>query len=264
MSVWLNNLLISIFNIIVVLGQVAFQVTAIQFGTDQLQGAPSEHISSFICWYFWMGLLAKLIAEWIAVVLAYFIKAKTSATIAWSLFEVFLFTIVLSTKSCFKSHWFLSREPGESNPYKITYRVLKFAWKHNHSIQRSALTYWEDSIPSRIDLGKNKYGGPFSVEEVENVKTYLHLIRVLISLLGILVALQLIEYSLQGVIWNFTDSSSSLQYVVLTGASVDIIILGLLIPLHELIIFPLFQRYLPSMLKRIWIGALLHGCGFFH
>ena len=257
LSVWLNDLLISVFNIIVVLGQAAFQVTAIQFGTDQLQGASSEHISSFICWYFWMELVAKLITEWIAVVLAYFIKVKTLTTIAWSLFEVCLFTIVLSTRSCFKSHWFLSREPGESNPYKLTYRVLKFAWKHNHPIQRSALTYWEDSIPSRIDLGKNKYGGPFSVEEVENVKTCLHLIRVLISLLGILVALQLIEYSLQGVIWNFTDSLSSLQYVLWTGASVDIVILGLLIPLHELLMFPLFQRYLPSMLKRIWIAALL-------
>lgn len=260
LSVWLNDLLISIFNVVVVLGQAAFQVTAIQFGTDQLQGAPSEHISSFICWYFWMEILAKLVTEWIAVVLAYFIKDKTSTTIAWSLVEVCLFTVVLSTKTCFKSHWFLSREPGEPNPYKITYRVLKFACKHNHPIQRSALTYWEDSIPSRIDLGKNKYGGPFSVEEVESVKTCLHLIRVMISLLGTLVALQLIEYSLQGVLWNFTDhpgSSFSLHHVLLTGASIDVVILGLLIPLHELVIFPLFQRYLPSMLKRIWIGALL-------
>ena len=256
LSAWLNDLLISTFNIIVVLGQAAFQVTAIQFGTDQLQGAPSEHISSFICWYFWMDILAKLITEWIAVLLAYFVKVKSFTAITWSLFEVCLFTIVLSTKSCFKSNWFLSREPGESNPYKLTYKVLKFAWKHDHPIQRSALTYWEDSIPSRIDLGKNKYGGPFSIEEVENVKTCLHLIRVILSLLGILVALQLTEYSLQGVLWNSTNSSSSLRQVLLTGASIDIVVLGLIIPLHELVLYPLFQRYLPSMLQRVWIGAL--------
>ena len=29
----------------------------------------------------------------------------------------------------------------------------------NCPVQRSAFTYWEDSIPARIDLGKSKYGG---------------------------------------------------------------------------------------------------------
>ena len=38
---------------------------------------------------------------------------------------------------------------------------------------RSALTYWENKIPSRVDLGKRKYGGPFSEEDVENVKNIL-------------------------------------------------------------------------------------------
>ena len=54
-------------------------------------------------------------------------------------------------------------------------------------MQRSALTYWEDEIPSRIDLRKRKYGGPFTIEEVENVKTFLQLLKVLLSLSGILV-----------------------------------------------------------------------------
>ena len=30
----------------------------------------------------------------------------------------------------------------------------------------------EDDYPSRIDLGKDKYGGLFTVEEVEDVKTF--------------------------------------------------------------------------------------------
>ena len=253
---WLIDLLASVFNITVVLGQAAFQVTAIQFGTDQLQGASSEHISSFICWYFWMGIQAKLITEWIAVLIAFFVEFRQFITIIWSLVEVCLFTVVLSSKSCFKSSWFLSREPGITNPYKLTYNVLRFAWKHKHPVQRSALTYWENSIPSRIDLGKNKYGGPFSLEEVENVKTLLHLIRLILSLLGVLIALTLTEYSLQGVFWHFSDTGSN-KKDVLTGASVDVVILGLLVPLHEFLIHPLFRRCMPSMLKRIWIGAVI-------
>ena len=51
--------------------------------------------------------------------------------------------------------------------------MLKFAAKHKAPVNRSALTYWEDDIPSRLDLGKSKYGGPFTTEQVEDVKTFL-------------------------------------------------------------------------------------------
>uniref|UniRef100_A0A1X7SJY2 Uncharacterized protein n=1 Tax=Amphimedon queenslandica TaxID=400682 RepID=A0A1X7SJY2_AMPQE len=37
--------------------------------------------------------------------------------------------------------------------------------KHKYPENRSALTYWEEEAPSRLDLGKNKYGGPFTEEE---------------------------------------------------------------------------------------------------
>ena len=39
------------------IGLAMFQVTAIQFGTDQIQGASSEQLSMFIFWYFNMELL---------------------------------------------------------------------------------------------------------------------------------------------------------------------------------------------------------------
>ena len=35
--------------------------------------------------------------------------------------------------------------------------------------------YWEEDYPSRLDLGKKKYGGPFSEEEVEDVKIVLRI-----------------------------------------------------------------------------------------
>ena len=40
---------------------------------------------------------------------------------------------------------------------------------------RSALTYWEEDvyIPSRMDLRKSRYGGSFTTEQVEDVKTIL-------------------------------------------------------------------------------------------
>ena len=56
--------------------------------------------------------------------------------------------------------------------------MLKFAAKHKAPVNRSALTYWEEDIPSRVDLGKSKYGGPFTTEQVEDVKTFLKLLVV--------------------------------------------------------------------------------------
>ena len=66
------------------------------------------------------------------------------------------------------------------NLYKLIFRVLNYAGKHKYPKRRSALTYWEEDIPSRIDLGMSKYGGPFSVEEVEDVKTFFRLLPFII------------------------------------------------------------------------------------
>ena len=63
--------------------------------------------------------------------------------------------------------------------------MLKFAAKHKAPVNRSALTYWEEDIPSRVDLGKSKYGGPFTTEQVEDVKTFLKLLVVSVLLFSL-------------------------------------------------------------------------------
>ena len=68
------------------------------------------------------------------------------------------------------------------NPYKLVYGVIRFAIKHKHPIKRSAFTYCNDERPSRIDYGKQSYGGPFTTEQVEDVKSLLNIAKVLISL----------------------------------------------------------------------------------
>jgi hypothetical protein len=54
----------------------------------------------------------------------------------------------------------------------LIYKVIKFAIVTKHPQCRSAFTYCEDELPSRIDFGKNKYGGPFTTEQVEDIKTF--------------------------------------------------------------------------------------------
>ena len=92
-------------------------------------------------------------------------------------------SVVLITHSFFKL-W-LETNPLIINPIKLIAKVLNFARKNKCPRNRSALTYWEEDYPSRLDLGKEKYGGPFTVEEVENVKTVLRMIPLMICIVGL-------------------------------------------------------------------------------
>ena len=63
--------------------------------------------------------------------------------------------------------------------------MTKFACQHKVPIQRSAFTFCEDDIPSGLDLGKAKYGGPFSTEQVEHVKAFYGILKVLFALVPV-------------------------------------------------------------------------------
>ena len=78
-------------------------------------------------------------------------------------------------------HWLLAEYLG-GNPYLLTWRVVKFADQHNNPIRRSALTYCESDYPTRLDFGKQRYGGPIATEQVEDVKTLLNILIVLLCL----------------------------------------------------------------------------------
>ena len=56
----------------------------------------------------------------------------------------------------------LIKEPTTKNPFKLIYKVIKYAIYTKYPVQRSAFTYWKDNLSSRIDFRKNKYGGPFN------------------------------------------------------------------------------------------------------
>ena len=60
--------------------------------------------------------------------------------------------------------------------------MLRFAWKHKYPLQRSAFTYCDDERPSRLDFTKERFGGPFTTEQVEDVKILLRIMLVLLAI----------------------------------------------------------------------------------
>ena len=178
-----------------------YKANAIQFGLQQLQDAPSEILSSFIHWYYWSIHLSSLSLYYVSVpALFYYRKCKINLSsrffnlhgqnlqiLGWLFFfPVLLMLICVSTGLILLilSVDKLDVHQVKMNPFKTIFKILQYTWKHKYPERRSAFTYWENKEPSRIDFGKQKYGGPFTNEEVEDMKTFFRLLNLMLFLFG--------------------------------------------------------------------------------
>ena len=64
--------------------------------------------------------------------------------------------------------------------------MLNYARKNKCPQLRSALTYIDEEHPSCLDYGKHKFGGPFTEEEVEDVKTIFGLTSLLVLVYAVI------------------------------------------------------------------------------
>ena len=244
---------VMIFLIPLGIGYGGFQANIIQFGVDQLVDASSNKVKAFIVWYVWTYIGSQITAS----LTLYYVSAVQYKLVSLSLLICANLSTAMSLNFIFKN--VLIREPSAKNPFNIMYKVIKYALKNKRPRLRSAFTYWEDKVPSRINLGKMKYGGPFTTEQVEDVKT---LFRVLFIVLVVAALFGTIDEQYESTkiyfqsMFNFDDSHLS-SYVYYNFY----FIAGTIsIPLHEIFIYPLFSHCLPTF-NSYWkciIGVLLY------
>ena len=173
------------------IGYVMFIANILQFGTSQLRDLPSQDSVTFLCWFFWTSSFGSVLSfsthlpghrSFIKVPHNMFDFDSLTASMDNTLLCL---SIVSSAFILFVLHkrgtWFCTESVRE-NPYKLVYNVIKFACLNKRPIHRSAFTYCEDKLPSRMDLGKLRYGGHFTTEQVENVKVFLRIVMILFSL----------------------------------------------------------------------------------
>lgn len=247
--------------IMFVIGFSGFQANIVQFGLDQLLDASSEELSLFLHWLVWTEYVGELVVKLLITSSPY----SSSLRIVLGFLSVpFLIVITsLLVFSCLKRHWFHC-ENTVRNPYRNLYKVLKFATKHNRPVgPRSAVTYSDDVKPARIDFAKKIYGGPFVTEVVEDVKTCL---RILVMLLAI-APLFLFEvptyhiFPVLGVhigsngVLNFT--TYSYEWMLFESGNLSPIITVVCIPLYILLLYPHIKKWVPRILYRMGLGAVL-------
>ena len=156
------------------------------------------------------------------------------------IFVVSSFALCLHSKF---DHKFEFSETLVKNPYKMVYLVLKYAWQNKYPENRSALTYWENKIPNRINLGKYKYGGPFKEEDVEDTKTFWRITIVILSTFGFFIAYYHTVLGVLSYTNSFKDSTNSLNgygsYALWSFFNELIVIM---VPILELGVIPLFPK----------------------
>ena len=243
----------------VIIGLSGLNVNAIPFGTDQMLGASSDEISAFIHWFVW-AMYTGLASGYMVNFLPCTGMGDEQLSLVSMLFAVAISSVSLCLDFLCQNR--LVIEPVSQSPLKSVYSVLKYAATHKYPARRSALTYWEEDIPSRIDLGKSKYGGPFTTEQVEDVKTFFRLLLMSVAISFFVYPLFLFGNSLNMFASHFQQlrklSHSNGCYNMLLDFSTSvyyvIVILG--IPLYELAIYPLARHWIPSTLKRVGITAI--------
>ena len=259
----------SIWVFMIALIVVVFNANIIQFGMDQLHDSPRDHQSLFIHWYFWtwnVGYLGSQIVSNIyrhlsrrGYTIMNHLKPTLFITIMIALATIIL---IVSLSIAHRMKRLFLIDSARNNPYKLVYRVTKFARQHKVPVHRSAFTYCEDEVPSGLDLGKAKYGGPFTTEQVEDVKAFYGILKVLLAMGPVFFMDIATDHLLDNYYFHTRHQfKSSILYwsdLYLLGYGVLLsVLIVAIIPLYICLVRPFISHYIPGMLKRIGLGILL-------
>ena len=225
--------------------------TVLVYGMDQLMGAPTIKVRAFIYWYVWILTVAR--STIFCIDFVPITKYRTGMLI-FSTVAFTLFTLSLCL------HFILHNRFDNMairNPYKMVYKVIKYSIHNKYPRNRSALTYWENEVPKRIDFAKHQYGGPYSHEDVENVKTFFRILAVMVALSVCLMSFDPFFIGTINWIKQFKDSDN-------TNTELTIWLIGngtvlISIPVVQFIILPLFPKlefFLINPLKGIGLAMV--------
>ena len=231
-----------------------FHANAIQFGMDQLVDAPSYDIASFIRLYGWVWFFSRFLSE----------MSHNCFCHHYEGIDTLIIPGLLTVALCLDficSGWLL-HEPVFKNSLLLIYQVLKYAVKNKYPHKRSTFSLWDKKQYSRVDLAKTTFGGPFTVQQVEDVKSFWRIVLIMsiASLYGSLV----IYMNEAGKKLGFhLNSYCPDDYGCKQGCFWEVFVEGfgplfisVFIPLFEISLACFKRCHKVPMLKRILVGML--------
>ena len=239
------------------IGNACFLAAMLPFLTDQIIGATSDELSAVVQWYVW----GQYFGWGTAQTLFFIVDYPNSEVIGVGIVCVYAIPLALIIISdCFCQQW-LDRTHKVTNPIKLIIQVLNYTRKHRYPERRSAFTYIDEEHPSRIDFGKDKFGGPFTEEEVEDVKTVLRLIPLIICASFFRIADETPVTMFESDYYEKNSYNDYFFYTLEFGLNIWLVPI-VLIPLYRFFLRRFFHRYTPSLLKSLGISLLLYLVGY--
>jgi len=229
-------------------------VCGFHLGLDQLADSPSWQVSSYVSWYCWIFFLAYVIKS--------IAGECTDKLIAIGAIIFFLSVGICLDVLCKKS---ISIQAKSSNSLKLIYKVLKYAAKNKYPRTSSAFSYWDAKKP-RIDLAKARYSGPFTTDEVDDVKAFVKII-IIVTICAFLPGIfyTFTIFSGYKIMYHYSDSMAQgtpdyrhcLVHSIIYSSPSYLIVLA--IPLYECFVYPYMWKQLASVTisRRFVVGIFL-------
>ena len=238
-----------ILSLILAIGLGGFHSNIVQLGIDQLTDASTTEITSFITWYTMMLYISGVTLQY-----------ATYCTIDSFYVRTFAVALFLSVALCLDGlfHNWLVKEHSNRTSLNLVYKVVKFLIK-----RKDRQVIKSERIVSQFDAAKHMHGGPFTNQQVEDVKSILRiilLIAVCATVAGVITpveyATQLLQHTMQG--WSHEPKLDEC-YERLSIWYSDYWFVIALVVLYEFIIHPLYIRCFVKIriTSRFLLGTVL-------
>ena len=254
--------------IVYMCGLVGLLINSVQFGIDQMPDASSSELSAFIHWY----VFATCAGIWFPqAVLGLLASCPTShpdsetpsnrQITVLAILPTLLLSLGLLSDSYFRHHLII--EPHTTNPFKLVTGVFKYISKNDRPTNPSAYVYTMTTIPNRFDFAKLQYGGPYTTEQVEDVKTLLRILLLMSPTIIILACTTLTAFHLgefEKHIRKCSKISECNQTLITFFVYNYWFVAMVFIVINEFLIHPVFVRFhglCCKALRRIMIGTVL-------
>ena len=246
---------------------IIFKANVVQFGADQLNDQPSDIKTVYSYRYVWSSYAASALLQ---ILLSIGIP---TIIVPFILVLILILGVTLVVQYC-KRHWFNKDECTNYNPCRLVCQVTRYAIKHRDIHQCNAPynyhSVFNEQIPTTFDVGKVRYGGPFTNDQVEDVKTFLKILRVLLALGPVFAVdiaagnqLPTVAHHLAGELGTALlqpiKEAHSITYAktfALNG-SITPLIVTFIIPLYICLLRHCIDDHIPRTLKRIGLGMIL-------
>ena len=255
LSLSIGGILIAVFLIPFQIGLAVFESNVIQFGTDQLLFASSDQLSNFVHWSFWCMYLIPALT--VIIFCPFNIPPITVSPVIEVIALIILLVVIMIP--CTRGR-LEKQNTSKTNPVKLVSGVLKYVKNNKYPARRSAFTYNDEEDYCRVNFAKKRYGGPYTTEQVEDVKSFIRISILLLSLFGFFfidnTGVFVQQYQHIGLITATSGIMVPAQCIVSNfGITFIVILFG--VPVHKLLLTPFFYKYTPNMIKRMGLGLFI-------